>query len=65
MDGRYRKNIYPGLYVNIILKADQQSGNKTPGIVDRILTSSAYHPHGIKVKLVNGQVGRVIEILDQ
>jgi uncharacterized repeat protein (TIGR03833 family) len=64
MDGRYRKNIKPGMYVNIILKADQPTGKKTPGIVERILTPTTFHPHGIKVKLVDGQVGRIIEILD-
>lgn len=60
MDGRYRKNIYPGLAVSIILKKDQRIGKTTDGIVKDILTKSAYHPHGIKVRLVDGQVGRVV-----
>lgn len=64
MDGRYRKNIYESLKVAVILKADQQTGKRTEGIVDSILTKSAFHPHGIKVRLVGGQVGRVTEILD-
>ncbi len=60
MDGRYRKNIYPGLAVSIILKKDQRTGKTTDGIVKDILTKSAYHPHGIKVRLADGQVGRVV-----
>jgi len=59
MDGHYRKNIQPGAAVEIVLKADQGSGRLTPGTVKEILTRSAHHPHGIKVRLVSGQVGRV------
>ena len=56
-----RVNIKPGLRVSIILKADQRSGKLTEGIVKDILTKSTVHPHGIKVRLENGQVGRVKE----
>ena len=59
MDGRYRKNIRPGIAVDIVLKADQRSGRLTRGTVKDILTRSAQHPHGIKVRLTDGQVGRV------
>lgn len=62
MDGQYRKDIYPGLEVAIILKKDQRSGERTYGIVKDLLTSAAYHTRGIKVRLEDGQVGRVIEI---
>ncbi len=63
MDGKRRVNIKAGLKVNIVLKADQRSGKLTEGIVKDILTNSPTHPHGIKVRLTNGQVGRVQEIL--
>ena len=63
MDGNQRKNIKPGLLVSIILKADQRTGKRTEGVVKDILTKSAFHPHGIKVRLVDGRVGRVAEIL--
>ena len=59
MNGQYRKDIYPGLEVEIILKKDQRSGARTRGIVQVILTSSAFHSRGIKVRLEDGQVGRV------
>lgn len=59
IDGRYRKNIESGLEVDIVLKKDQRTGNKTQGIVKDILTKSSFHPHGIKVRLEDGQVGRV------
>ncbi len=62
MDGTKRENIKPGLKVSIVLKADQQSGKLTQGVVKDLLTNSAVHPHGIKVRLVSGQVGRVKEI---
>lgn len=62
MDGQYRKDIYPGLEVAIILKKDQRSGKRTYGIVKDLLTSAAYHSRGIKVRLEDGQVGRVTEI---
>ncbi|MFO7782555.1 MAG: YwbE family protein [Spirochaetia bacterium] len=64
MDGRKRENIKPGQHVSIVLKRDQATGRLTDGIVERILTNSAHHPHGIKVKLVSGDVGRVKEIHD-
>jgi uncharacterized repeat protein (TIGR03833 family) len=57
-----RKNIKPGLSVGIILKQDQRSGKITRGIVKKILTKSSHHPHGIKVQLEDGRVGRVKEI---
>jgi uncharacterized repeat protein (TIGR03833 family) len=63
MNGQNRNDIYPGLEVDIILKKDQRSGKRTRGIVKDLLTSSSFHPHGIKVRLEDGQVGRVIEIL--
>ncbi|GGH83332.1 putative repeat protein (TIGR03833 family) [Filimonas zeae] len=62
MDGQYRKDIYPGLEVAIILKKDQRSGKRTYGVVKDLLTSAAYHTRGIKVRLEDDQVGRVIEI---
>lgn len=62
MDGQYRKDIYPGQEVAIILKKDQRSGKLTYGIVKDLLTSAAYHSRGIKVRLEDGQVGRVAEI---
>ena len=58
-----RAQIKPGLRVRIVLKKDQATGRLTEGIVKDILTSSPTHPHGIKVRLVDGQVGRVKEIL--
>ncbi|RTE07093.1 YwbE family protein [Paenibacillus whitsoniae] len=63
MNGQLRKNIVPGLQVNIVLKQDQRSGKLTKGIVKELLTNSPTHPHGIKVRLTDGQVGRVKEIL--
>ncbi|OCA83248.1 hypothetical protein A8F94_19285 [Bacillus sp. FJAT-27225] len=62
MDGRSRKDIAPGSTVDIVLKADQRTGKLTRGVVKDILTNSASHPHGIKVRLTDGQVGRVKEI---
>lgn len=64
MDGQYRKDVYPGLLVAIILKKDQRSGKLTEGIVKDLLTSSAYHSRGIKVRLTDGQIGRVAEIIE-
>ena len=61
MNGQYRKDIYPGLEVAIILKKDQRKGKLTYGIVRDLLTSAAYHSRGIKVRLEDGQVGRVTE----
>ncbi len=63
MDGQKRINIKSGLNVNIVLKQDQRSGKLTQGIVKNILTNSPTHPHGIKVRLTSGAVGRVKEIL--
>ena len=62
MDGKKRNNIQPGLTVKIVLKQDQKSGKLTEGVVKNILTNSISHPHGIKVRLTNGVVGRVKEI---
>ncbi|MEO8608428.1 MAG: YwbE family protein [Chloroflexota bacterium] len=59
MDGQNRKDIRPGLAVSIVLKQDQRTGKLTHGIVKDILTKSAFHPHGIKVRLEDGNVGRV------
>ncbi|MDQ9090073.1 YwbE family protein [Pseudoalteromonas haloplanktis] len=58
-----RSQISPGIEVNIVLKQDQRSGTLTNGIVSRLLTKSTSHPHGIKVQLEDGQVGRVKEII--
>ncbi|PZX02955.1 putative repeat protein (TIGR03833 family) [Psychrobacillus insolitus] len=63
MNGQNRKDVKPGIEVYIILKKDQRSGQKTKGIVKDLLTSSSFHPHGIKVRLADGQIGRVCEIL--
>lgn len=62
MDGRNRSNIKSGIRVAIVLKVDQRSGKLTEGIVQDILTNSSFHPHGIKVRLTTGEVGRVKEI---
>jgi uncharacterized repeat protein (TIGR03833 family) len=64
MNGQNRKDIYPGLEVDIILKKDQRSGKLTRGVVKDLLTSSAFHSRGIKVRLEDGQVGRVAEIVE-
>jgi uncharacterized repeat protein (TIGR03833 family) len=64
MNGKNRKDIKPGLRVNITQKHDQRSGRLTSGIVQDILTKSASHPHGIKVRLQTGEVGRVQEIVE-
>lgn len=63
MDGKNRANIKAGQTVDIVLKQDQKSGKRTRGIVKDILTNSSSHPHGIKVRLQDGQVGRVQEII--
>ncbi len=65
MNGQHRKNIHPGLRVEIVLKQDQRSGKRTVGVVKDILTSSAYHSRGIKVRLEDGQIGRVQAILSE
>lgn len=59
MKGQNRSDIKPGREVSIVLKEDQASGRLTEGIVQDILTNSLYHPHGIKVRLTTGEVGRV------
>ncbi len=64
MNGQNRKDIYPGLEVDIIQKQDQRTGNRTRGFVKNLLTSAPYHSRGIKVRLEDGEVGRVIEIID-
>jgi uncharacterized repeat protein (TIGR03833 family) len=63
MDGTRRNTIRAGLAVRIVLKRDQRSGKLTEGVVKDILTKSPTHPHGIKVRLESGAVGRVKEIL--
>ncbi len=62
MDPKKRINVKAGLKVNIVLKADQRTNKLTQGIVKDVLTNSPSHPHGIKVRLQDGQVGRVQEI---
>jgi uncharacterized repeat protein (TIGR03833 family) len=64
MDGRNRANIKPGARVQIVQKQDQRSGQLTEGVVSQILTNSPTHPHGIKVRLTSGIVGRVKQIDD-
>jgi len=64
MDGRDRRNIHSGLAVDIVLKKDQRTGRLTRGVVRDILTKSDTHPHGIKVRLSDGQVGRVKKIIN-
>jgi len=64
MNGNNRSNIKPGAHVKIVQKQDQLSGKLSEGIVKDILTKSPSHPHGIKVRLQSGIVGRVKEILD-
>ena len=64
MNGTKRLNIKPGIRVAIVLKKDQRSGKRTEGTVNDILTNSATHPHGIKVRLKSGEIGRVKEILN-
>ena len=63
MDGTNRGDIRAGSEVYIALKKDQRSGKLTRGVVKDVLTTSAYHPHGIKVRLDDGQVGRVKQII--
>ncbi len=62
-ESRYRKNIIQGERVAIVLKKDQMSGKLTEGVVKDILTNSSFHPHGIKVRLEDGKVGRVKTVL--
>ncbi|WP_079909700.1 YwbE family protein [Paenibacillus sp. 32352] len=63
MNGQLRKDVTPGIKVQIVQKQDQRTGKLTPGIVKDILTNSPSHPHGIKVRLTDGTVGRVKEII--
>ena len=65
MSGQTRSNIKPGITVLIVLKQNQRTGKLTKGIVKDILTKSPNHPHGIKVRLMDGQVGRVKEIVSE
>ncbi len=65
MNGTLRKDIAIGALVEIVLKEDQRTGTLTEGIVKNILTKSPNHPHGIKVRLQDGQVGRVKNILEE
>jgi len=65
MKGQQRDNVRPGLTVKIVLKQDQRTGKRTRGIVKDILTISHEHPHGIKVRLETGEVGRVKEIVEE
>lgn len=65
MNGQSRANIKPGMAVLIVLKQDQRTGKLTKGVVKDILTKSPNHPHGIKVRLQSGEVGRVKEILEE
>ena len=62
MNGKERSSIHPGLEVDIVLKQDQRTGKLTHGVVKDILTKSSFHPHGIKVRLTDGSVGRVQHI---
>ncbi|MBM7665559.1 putative repeat protein (TIGR03833 family) [Solibacillus kalamii] len=61
MNGKNRSDVYPGLEVDIVLKKDQRTGKTTRGIVKDLLTNSSSHPHGIKVRLTDGQIGRVCQ----
>jgi len=65
MEGKERIQIRPGLRVLIVLKNDQRTGKLTEGVVSDILTNSPNHPHGIKVRLTSGEVGRVKKIVGQ
>ena len=64
MNGQHRQNIRAGVEVDIVLKKDQGSGKLTRGVVKDILTNSSFHRHGIKVRLVSGDVGRVQEVFE-
>ncbi len=63
MSGQHRKDVRPGMEVEIVLKEDQRTGKRTHGIVEDILTISPRHPHGIKVRLETGEVGRIKEMV--
>ncbi|WP_066397720.1 YwbE family protein [Neobacillus mesonae] len=62
MNGQFRKDVIPGILVDIVLKADQKTGKLTRGVVKDILTKSSTHPHGFKVRLTDGKIGRVQKI---
>ena len=64
MEGTNRGDIRAGIEVYIVLKKDQRSGKPTRGVVKDVLTKSAFHPHGIKVRLADGQVGRIKQIIN-
>ena len=64
MDGSERKDVRPGLAVGVVLKQDQRTGKLTRGVVKDVLTKSPHHPHGIKVRLETGEVGRVKEVIN-
>jgi uncharacterized repeat protein (TIGR03833 family) len=64
-NGKQRTSVRIGLVVDVIQKEDQRSKKKTRGVVQEILTNSLSHPHGIKVRLKSGQVGRVVEVIHQ
>jgi uncharacterized repeat protein (TIGR03833 family) len=64
MNGQQRKDIRAGITVEVVMKKDQRTGKRTRGIVKEILTNSPSHPHGIKVRLESGEVGRVQEIIN-
>ncbi|MHC1594557.1 MAG: YwbE family protein [Methanotrichaceae archaeon] len=63
MTGKNRSEIRPGIEVEVVLKKDQRTGRRTRGMVKEILTRSAHHPHGIKVRLQDGKIGRVQKII--
>ncbi len=65
MDGSERKNVRPGLRVDIVMKQDQRTERLTRGVIKDVLTKSPHHPHGIKVRLETGEVGRVKEIISR
>jgi uncharacterized repeat protein (TIGR03833 family) len=65
MDSRERQGVRPGLTVDIVLKQDQRTGRLTRGVVKDVLTKSPNHPHGIKVRLETGEVGRVKEVVQE
>lgn len=65
MSGREKNDVRPGLRVDIVLKQNQLTGRLTRGIVNDVLTKSSYHPHGIKVRLETGEVGRVKEVVGE
>ena len=65
MDGRQRKDVRPGLTVDVVQKQDQRTGRLTRGVVQDVLTKSPHHPHGMKVRLATGEVGRVKAVIGE